>query len=94
MSKGNQIQMYQYIQALFEPQPSRPGWSAPPMDFRSASTIDLGHGRLEKRRITVSSLLASYSQWPGWMQVFKRERQRTNVLERCPEGLIYGKLCP
>ena len=50
------------------------------MDFRSASTFDKGHGRRERRRITVSSLLASYSQWPGLSQVFKLERQRTNAL--------------
>jgi len=62
MSKENQIQRYQDSEALFEPQPSRPGWSAPPMDFRSSTSIDLGHGRLERRRIAVSSLLASYAQ--------------------------------
>src|SRR5579875_1594922 len=38
--KENQKQMYQEIQTLFEPQPSRPGWSAPPMDFRVATTFD------------------------------------------------------
>jgi hypothetical protein len=37
MVKENRKQMYQEIQTLFEPQPSRPGWSAPSMDFRSAS---------------------------------------------------------
>jgi hypothetical protein len=64
MIKENQVQMDQDIQTLFEPHPSRTGWSAPPMDFRSATSFDKGHGRLERRRITVSSLLASYSQWP------------------------------
>jgi hypothetical protein len=73
--KENQSQMYQEIQTLFEPQQSHPGWSAPPMDFRWASSVDKGHGRLEKRHITVSSLLASmrehvrkrcYFAHPGW----------------------------
>lgn len=69
--KENQKQMDQAIQTLFEPQSSRPGWSAPRTDFRSASSLDKGHGRLEKRHITVSSLRACYSQWPALWQVFK-----------------------
>ena len=90
MIKENQVQMYQEIAALFEPQPSRPGWSAPPMDFRSAQSIQKRHGRREKRRITVSSLLASYSQWPGLMQVFQIERQRTNALGETEQEVHYG----
>lgn len=90
MVKENQKQMYQDIQTLFEPQPSRPGWSAPPTDFRSASSIDKGHGRVEKRRITVSSLLASYSQWPALWQVFQIERERTNALGETQREVHYG----
>jgi predicted transposase YbfD/YdcC len=90
MIKENQKQMYQDIRTLFEPQSSRPGWSVPPTDFRSASSIDLGHGRLEKRRITVSSLLASYSEWPGLMQVFQLERSRTNALGEREQEIHYG----
>jgi hypothetical protein len=41
------------------------------MDFRSASSWNKGHGRLEKRRVIVSGLLSSYSVWPGISQVFK-----------------------
>jgi hypothetical protein len=37
--KEKQMQRYQDIQTLFEPQPSRPGWSAPPTDFRWASSL-------------------------------------------------------
>jgi predicted transposase YbfD/YdcC len=88
--KENQSQMYQDIQTLFEPQQSRPGWSAPPTDFRAASCVDKGHGRLEKRHITVSSLLASYSLWPGLSQVFKLERQRTNALGETEQETCYG----
>lgn len=56
--KANQEGLYDEIQTLFEPVVTRPGWSAPPMDFRTAQTVEKGHGRLEKRAITVSSLLA------------------------------------
>ena len=90
MVKENQKQMYQDIQTLFEPLSLRPGWSAPPMDFRSASSVDKGHGRMEKRRITVSSLLASYAQWPGLSQVFRIERQRTNALGETELEVQYG----
>ncbi len=30
--------------------------ASPPMDFRKASTIEKGHGRLDKRSIIVSNL--------------------------------------
>lgn len=88
--KENQKQMYQDIQTLFEPASIRPGWSAPPTDFRSASSLDKGHGRLERRRVTVSSLLASYSEWPGLMQVFTLERERTTALGETEREVHYG----
>jgi predicted transposase YbfD/YdcC len=88
--KENQIQMYQDIQTLFAPQSSGPGWSAPPTDFRTASTFDKGHGRLEKRRITESLLLAGYSEWPGLSQVFQLERRRTNALGVTEHEVCYG----
>jgi predicted transposase YbfD/YdcC len=88
--KENQIQMYQDIQTLFTPPQSRSGWSAPPTDFRSASWVNKGHGRVEKRRIAVSSLLSSYSQWPGLSQVFMLERERTNTLGETEREVSYG----
>jgi hypothetical protein len=59
--KANQEGLSDEIQTHFEPVGTRPGWSAPPMDCRTAQTVEKGHGRREKRRITVSSLLADYS---------------------------------
>jgi hypothetical protein len=84
--KANQEGLYDEIRTLFEPVVTRPGWSAPPMDFRTAQTVEKGHGRLEKRRITVSSLLADYSQWPQAAQVFKLESQRTDAASADPAG--------
>lgn len=88
--KENRSQMYRDIHLLFEPQQSRPGWSAPPMDFRQAASEDHGHGRWETRQITVSSLLAGYSLWPGLSQVFKLERSRTNALGEMEQETAYG----
>jgi predicted transposase YbfD/YdcC len=82
--------MYEDLRTLFTPQTSRPGWSAIPLDFRSAQTTDKGHGRLEKRRITVSSLLANYSLWPGLFQAFQIERTRIDALGQVQHDVHYG----
>jgi predicted transposase YbfD/YdcC len=66
------------------------GTSALPTDFRSASTVEKGHGRLEKRTIIVRSLLADYSTWPELAQVFKLESQRTDALGRTKTEVRYG----
>jgi hypothetical protein len=38
---------------------------------------DKGHGRREVRRVTSSTALAGYLDWPGVQQVFRVERERT-----------------
>src|SRR5262249_41793958 len=40
-----------------------------------AETLDLGHGRIEQRRLQTSPVLVGDSQWPGLAQVFQLERQ-------------------
>jgi predicted transposase YbfD/YdcC len=60
------------------------------MDFRQAQTGEKGHGRLEKRTITVSSLLADYSAWPAVAQVFQLESQRTDALGHSEQEVRYG----
>ena len=58
--------------------------------FRTAQTIDSGHGRVETRRLTASTALNAFSSWPGVQQVFQIERtvivkktgeQHTEVVE-------------
>jgi hypothetical protein len=49
----------------------------PPKDFRSATTINKGHGRLEVRTLTTSSQLNDFLDWPFLQQVFKLERSVT-----------------
>jgi hypothetical protein len=41
----------------------------------AAETLDLGHGRIEQRRLQTSNVLVGYSDWPGLAQVFQLERQ-------------------
>jgi len=43
------------------------------MDVRRSTTITKGHGRLEKRTITVSTMLAGYSDLPHLAQVSQVE---------------------
>ncbi len=75
--KGNQSQLLADIQEVFHPAPSAPGWQTVSRDLRSAQTVNSGHGRLEKRTLTASTFLQSYTDWPGLAQVFKLEREVT-----------------
>jgi predicted transposase YbfD/YdcC len=75
--KDNQPSLRAEIELLFAPEMVQAGWSAPAVDFSGAHTVDAQHGRIEERLITVSSLLAEYSDWPYLAQVFKLERRVT-----------------
>ena len=72
--KENQPTLLAEIEEVFTPPPVTPGHAAPARDFRMARQVDSGHGRLEERVITVSGMLAGYSDWPHLAQVFKLER--------------------
>lgn len=72
--KENQPNLHADIKRLFTPLPSLPGTSEEATDFTTAQHIAAAHGRLEERRITVSSWLQDYSDWPYLAQVFKLER--------------------
>ena len=71
-AKGNQPDLERDIRLWFEPDvPLIPGMGCPPKDFETATTVNKGHGRLERRRITVSSQLQDFLDWPFLAQVFK-----------------------
>lgn len=88
--KDNQEGLREEIEVLFQPHRKLAGTSALPNDFRTAWTMEKGHGRLDKRTITVSSMLADYSTWPELAQVFKLESQRTNALGTTKTEVRYG----
>ncbi|HEY5867619.1 MAG TPA: ISAs1 family transposase [Candidatus Tectomicrobia bacterium] len=68
--KENQPQLHADIALVF----AQPPWG----DRQdTASTVDMGHGRIEQRTLTASSALAGISSWPGLAQVFQLERQVT-----------------
>ncbi|MGB8343655.1 MAG: ISAs1 family transposase [Ktedonobacteraceae bacterium] len=90
MVKDNQEGLREEIAVLFQPHRKRAGTSALPTDFRTAQTVEKGHGRLETRTITVSSMLADYSTWPELAQVFKLESQRSDALGITKTEVRYG----
>lgn len=73
--KDNQLTLRQDIEVVFQPEATVKGFSPTPKDIRTAQTVDKGHGREERRTLTVSSDLTGYLDWPAAEQVFKLERQ-------------------
>jgi hypothetical protein len=68
------------IERLFAPESCTPGFSpAAHEDFRRDETVEKGHGRIERRTLTVSSAWQGYLNWPAVEQVFKLERDFTRV---------------
>ncbi len=60
-------------------------------DFRTARSVDKGHGRLETRQITISSELKGYVDWPGLEQVFRLERRRRDLRTgKVEQEVVYG----
>lgn len=88
--KENQPQLHADLMQLFTPLPALPGTADDPLDFTTATTIDAAHGRLEERRMAVSSMLQDYSDWPYLAQVFKLERSVTDRLGRQTHEVRYG----
>lgn len=73
--KGNQPGLEHDVATLFAPEPVVKGFSpASHDDFETATLVNKGHGRLERRTITVSSALKDYLDWPYAEQVFCLER--------------------
>jgi predicted transposase YbfD/YdcC len=78
-AKGNQAEVQASIAHLFEPEEVRPGFAATRTDFETATRVNKGHGRIERRVLTSSSMLNDYLDWPYVKQVFKLERRFVHV---------------
>lgn len=73
--KGNQPGLEHDVATLFAPEHVVKGFSpASHDDFQTYRLANKGHGRLERRTITVSSALKDYLDWPYAEQVFQLER--------------------
>ena len=91
-AKGNQSQMEEDIRLWFEPEPDPiPGMGRLPKDFETATEVSKGHGRLEERRLTVSSQLKDFLDWPYLEQVFQLERRFVSTKTgEVQEQIVYG----
>jgi predicted transposase YbfD/YdcC len=67
--KANQPQLLEDIATVFALAPTAGEQRT------AAATLDLGHGRIEQRRLQTSNVLVGYSDWPGLAQVLQLERQ-------------------
>ncbi len=74
--KNNQPTLHAELAELFTADPRTVDGGQVRQDFRAARQVTKGHGRRESRRITVSTELNGYSDWPGLEQVFRLERER------------------
>jgi hypothetical protein len=54
-----------------------------------ATTVDKGHGRLERRALRVTSILTLHQKWPGLKQGFEVTRERTEKGKTTVE-VVYG----
>ena len=82
--KENQPSLLTDLEVLFGSEPTPPGGSPYPTDFSCVRSVDKSHGRLEERKITVSSLLKGYSLRSYLKQAFKLERWRTDGTGKTP----------
>lgn len=57
-------------------------------DVEVATSVDKGHGRIQERKLSVSSVLRGHQGWPGLEQVFQVERQVYEV----SSGKSYGEV--
>jgi predicted transposase YbfD/YdcC len=90
--KANQPETRHDLERLFAPEPVVKGFSpASHDDFRTAETVEKGHGRIERRTLTASSALKEYLSWPGVEQVFQLERHFTRVKDgKVTHEVVYG----
>jgi predicted transposase YbfD/YdcC len=89
--KDNQPQLRSDIQTLFEGEACVKGFSPATKDFRQAAKTEKGHGRIEKRTVTVSNELQGYADWPYAEQVFKLEREFKQMnTGKITREVVYG----
>lgn len=93
--KGNQPELLADLEVLFEAPEMESAAQAKlaEFDYRTASTIDKGHGRIEERRAIASGELALYSRWPGLAQVVQMRRTwESKGVTRCATRYLVTSL--
>lgn len=72
--KENQPTLLADIEQFFKPPRRAPGWHIPPLPQTIARSATKGHGRIERRTLTLMQDDQQFIDWPGILQVFKLER--------------------
>jgi predicted transposase YbfD/YdcC len=85
--KHNQPTLYEAIELLFRIPPV----PAPPDELLTTESFSKGHGRHEWRRLSCSTALTGYLDWPGVAQVIQRSsRRRHSATGRTTTETTYG----
>jgi predicted transposase YbfD/YdcC len=89
--KGNQPKMLADAEQFFKPARVAAGWHPPKLPQQVGTTTNKGHGRLEKRTLTLMADDEQFLNWPGVRQVFRlvRERIKLRTGKKSIE-IIYG----
>lgn len=95
-AKENQPALCQDIRQFFAPPPYVPGWHQSDWPHTSAFSSSKGHGRLEKRTLSLIADLDGFIDWPGIQQIFKLERSSQELTTgRTAQQTVYGLTsCP
>jgi predicted transposase YbfD/YdcC len=89
--KDNQPTLKADVEQFFVPPRNAPGWKAPTMPQDQACSTQAGHGRIEKRVLTLIPDEVGYLDWPGVAQVFKLERTVTQeTTQKTTQETVYG----
>lgn len=75
--KANQPTLHDNLERLFAPNLVAFAGEPTTLNFRTAHTVEKGHGRIEERTITGSSLLNDHCDWPYLAQVFRINYRHT-----------------
>ncbi|MCB9419214.1 MAG: ISAs1 family transposase [Ardenticatenaceae bacterium] len=89
--KDNQPTLLEDVKQFFKPARMSAGWHPPELPRTVAKTTEIGHGRLEKRTLTLMVDEEQFLDWPGVHQVFQLERETTHLRTgRETTELAYG----
>ncbi len=77
--KENQPTLLEDVKQFFKPARMSAGWHPPELPRTVAITTEVGHGRLEKRTLTLMADEEQFLDWPGVHQVFQLERETTHL---------------
>lgn len=75
--KDNQPTLRADIEHFFAVPRHVPGWYIPQLAYTRAESVSKGHGRLERRTLTLMTDEHRFVDWPGLVQVFMLEREVT-----------------